>query len=750
MSQHSKCKNPICAYLGPKPLVPKGPKLRERFQNIEPEDSAGPSSAKKSKIEPKLKTSEDLKNLYRLGQDCSSNNVLEIADILLKRDIPEVYELTENSTELDEMICIPIEFIPRVPKIIVSNEEFCDNALTSEMDALAESVRTDLHLTPEARKDYSEHSFSMGVGDFVEKNAFNAAKEVFANKTLNVVMIQGIEIPRINPDRKAEARELDLLIIIEKLGLIINIECQKKFTKVDKLAKKLEDHKNFFEDWFGAELNGNWKFVSMFYHEQKDFLKHCDHCWKYMACGKDELKRKLENLCYEKQIIENQIEEFKTLVKYLLFCTSKFPLPIGLNFSQKLEDAMVKQGSTENIRIWGFPTPEQKALLYENYLLFMAAWGTGKTTLMTWKAIELASRGEKVLFLIFTHAYFVKKETLLFLDLQKKFEELENVTIKQISFDDVKSHGADGPNVIQMRPRNNALQNLTKDFNYIFVDEFFEDFEHFSEESRNDFSEALRKKKTVWIALSNQYNPKPSQDVTEIPDFFCQTLNIPFKVGSIKTPLRSPQKVYNELKKQVNPESGNQIRLNDFLLNSSKLPPTLTDGRFSVTNVNPEWSLSEILRECFKEFPENKAGIIVIDAFMNDFPAKNTCSCRNIAAKTLIDKAFENNRRLSPLYHLDEYSSDMEEIKQNKDQRFLVTTVQLIRGYEANLIINLAGFESWSRSSAMLITVLPTPNWYYLALPILESISIGNHGPDSNLELNLDSSLTFIGINYND
>ena len=128
-------------------------------------------------------------------------------------------------------------------------------------------------------------------------------------------------------------------------------------------------------------------------------------------------------------------------------------------------------------------------------------------------------------------------------------------------------------------------------------------------------------------------------------------------------PLRSPRNVFEELKRQVNPTSGNQIDLNQHLLKNAQLPPTLTDGRFSEVEVNPESSLTEVLQACFKELPENKVGIIVIQSFMNDFPESATCSCRNKVVKALFDNAFAQLGKEAPLYWLDEYSDPIEEIK---------------------------------------------------------------------------------------
>jgi len=277
------------------------------------------------------------------------------------------------------------------------------------------------------------------------------------------------------------------------------------------------------------------------------------------------------------------------------------------------------------------------------------------------------------------------------------------------------------------------------------VDEYFANFEHLSQESQSEFGEAMSNKQTLWIALSNKYGPKSSNDVTQIPRKLQTLRQTSFEEARMDIPLRSPRNVFEELKRQVNPTSGNQIDLNEHLLKNAQLPPTLTDGRFSEVEVNPESSLTEVLQACFKELPENKVGIIVIESFMNDFPEDVTCSCRNKVVKALFDNAFAQLRKKAPwlkdpLYWLDDYSDTIEEIKKSKNKRFLVTTYHLARGFEDSLIINLAGFPTFSRASAYLLTVFPTPNWPYLALSTLTSI-FEKHEDSFAHQLSLDSPL---------
>ena len=73
-----------------------------------------------------------------------------------------------------------------------------------------------------------------------------------------------------------------------------------------------------------------------------------------------------------------------------------------------------------------------------------------------------------------------------------------------------------------------------------------------------------------------------------------------------------------------------------------------------------------------------------------------------------------------------------------------MTTYELARGFEDNLIINLAGFQTYSRASAYLLDVFPSLKWPYLALSTLTSI-FEKHEDSFDHQLSLDSSLVTIG-----
>ena len=59
-------------------------------------------------------------------------------------------------------------------------------------------------------------------------------------------------------------------------------------------------------------------------------------------------------------------------------------------------------GSAENIKVWCYPTPQQRLIFSEPKLILLGAWGTGKTLFMIAESIRLAELGQKVLFLLFS------------------------------------------------------------------------------------------------------------------------------------------------------------------------------------------------------------------------------------------------------------------------------------------------------------------------------------------------------------
>ena len=95
-------------------------------------------------------------------------------------------------------------------------------------------------------------------------------------------------------------------------------------------------------------------------------------------------------------------ESFNLMVKYLLFCATYFPIPVGSILDMKIKENIEKGGHGNNIAFWNW-TPQQKSLLDSKIqrVIFTSYWSTGKTRVMFEKAVTLAENREIVLFIIF-------------------------------------------------------------------------------------------------------------------------------------------------------------------------------------------------------------------------------------------------------------------------------------------------------------------------------------------------------------
>ena len=55
-------------------------------------------------------------------------------------------------------------------------------------------------------------------------------------------------------------------------------------------------------------------------------------------------------------------DDLKTMTKYLLFSAPVVSLPVRGNMVTAVNKALNEAGSLQNIRVWCFPTPEQRAI----------------------------------------------------------------------------------------------------------------------------------------------------------------------------------------------------------------------------------------------------------------------------------------------------------------------------------------------------------------------------------------------------
>ena len=115
---------------------------------------------------------------------------------MLLRDYPDVFNLTNQAYLLKRVICVPLKYLPRVPTIPVLDQSKLKQSLMADSQ-----LPEDKKLCAKRKTNYSEYQLSLAKGDSVEKTVFKVLKEFFSDLNQNVVIINGIEMEKINPER---------------------------------------------------------------------------------------------------------------------------------------------------------------------------------------------------------------------------------------------------------------------------------------------------------------------------------------------------------------------------------------------------------------------------------------------------------------------------------------------------------------------------------------------------------------------
>ena len=641
---------------------------------------------------------------FHFGQNKTTTTTPETADTYLQRDFKDIYGFEDKSKPLG-LTSVPIGFIPAKP-----------NILSLDKDVMKLSLKAE-NVSQENQKKLQGDRIK-AVGDVAERSVYDTLKSFYGeDRKETVLFIKNLHMLQVDGTARtiANNREIDFVIVHYDLALIINIEVKNSFGLLQTQHAKvqLKENKLFIEDWFSADISDKWKYLSVLYIEQeisKADKALSDQCKPFLISGKDEMVKFLKELHDEQPKVKVPAKDFKFLAKYLLYCTSTIGLPIGKLYDQAMDIAMKKQETIENVKLWCFPTPEQKMALSKSHVLFLSTFGTGKTLLMQGKAVELAEQGEKVLYLIFHKGELCDDHTLLYIKMEHEWEHNSNITLKQMNFWD---------------GRDNGLQKLMKPFDHVFIDEFFDDFIHLKTISKNDFIHATMGKKTLWMALSGSYNHNTYEikKVDELPEKAKRWFpTCKLEIVQLKIPLRSPSFVPEMLKDTM--ESYLEIDINNVLMFNTETPPTLSEGKCSKIKIDTLDPLAEDLKKCLKEVPEGKHALIVIEDSSYFMASEHMfCKCGNSFVKKMFDGSFKQLERQPPLYWTKTDKSPLKDIQEwigsTSKNLFLVTTYRLTFGFTHPIVINYAPLDAIARCSQHVIMPIPTPNWSLKGIPLV-------------------------------
>ena len=370
---------------------------------------------------------------FVMGQNVTKMSATEGADTLLLRDAEKFANLPNVDDDQVGPLIVPGTYIPSTA--VVSPEE---------MDFI-------LSQNPNNKK--LEGSADANAGEMAEKVAYDVLKKYYGQKKDAALVINNLKMFRVDASKKNNEHEADFLIANYATQTLISLEVKKFLGKpkitnpnkempTTKVKQQLKKIREILGETFQEDVKGPWKIVSLaFCLEIDQDIKGCLKCKDFIACGKEELIEKLDKIEAARRAEVKNVnkcpEDFVIICKFLLFCCPLVALPVLGNLPKMIQESIVKRsGTRENILIWCFPTPQQRAVLFLHWLIFAAPFGSGKTLLMTAKAIELADAGEKVLFLVFVDGriHGSDKKTLLCLDLEEKFKNHPNIKVTMVPF----------------------------------------------------------------------------------------------------------------------------------------------------------------------------------------------------------------------------------------------------------------------------------------------------------------------------
>ena len=686
------------------------------------------------KLEDRWRHFQDLpleQTVYHFGQDIYPTYIPLACEFLILRDYKPIYDFGKNKTKNGSrpaslgVFFVPEEYIPARPNIQSLDKRILNMSLKGEQ------------VSHKTHQEYSEDRLK-AIGDMTERECYDALRSFYEGaEEETVLVIQGLQM--LNADQtvcKSKSREMDFIIVHYEKALIINIEVKKTLTDdaYSKVCKQLKENQAYLEDWFTCDISEEWRFVSMVYVNNLDKKLQYLQDNVFFSVGREDFLEKLMlikishfisklMLVHEERTKERAKEktlvpehEFRLLAKYLLFCSPAVPLPIGGTFEKELSQAMDLQGKRENIMIWCFPTPQQKIAMQKSHVLFLSFFGTGKTLLMTAKAIDLALQEKNVLYLLFTNGKetLLTTNSLLYLNMEDHFKQYSRITLRQIFFKDGEG---------------NKLKETTKKFDHIMIDEFFDDFAKLSERSQREFKRAVKGKQTVWMALSNTYNHRTAYDKdTNIANHVKKWFPY-FHIVTMKIPLRSPRNIPMKMKEVLDERI--DMDLNCLLLAQTELPPTLTQGKESKIKIKHTDPLSTILKSCFDAIANNSYGLVIVeDAAHTPLPRANNDCTRGwindfIKFKKMFDSAFQELNLPPPLYWTEGNQSSKSEIIKWFYHRhnFLVTTYRMAMGFTSRVVINLGPLEAITRCSAILIQPESSINWHITTLPMVSHLA---------------------------
>ena len=260
------------------------------------------------------------------------------------------------------------------------------------------------------------------------------------------------------------------------------------------------------------------------------------------------------------------------------------------------------------------------------------------------------------------------------------------------------------------------------------MDEFFQDFNSFQDQTKVEIISFIMTMTTVWIAMCNLYDdskrlPANVDNKEKLETFLLSLFPIGFKIARMDKSLRCPLSVNVDLKSQVERRGDvSQLHLNDRFLLDSTLPTNMAEGSVTAIGHAKTELLAHVLKKGFELVTQDNFAMIIID----DRPTtanrliktmlKHDPGCQDKLVVISVLAALHSIGRCNTKKYTLSCSDPDEEITEwmsdpTKRRGDLVVSMQFISGIEHPVIFDLTGgfSEVTTRTLANVIRIHSNP-----------------------------------------
>ena len=469
---------------------------------------------------------QEILQSFMMSNGVDTNDRNEAKNLLLKRDNSAIFFLNEESYSSGMLgtVCLPPSFISKIPEVL-DYEQFSQKR-EDAIDFQKENQTSQIYVP----KDYLKSGDIQG--ESTERELFYLLKCYLEKSKDDVLMLFGhVFLWNHNYQEK------DFLVVNLSKGYILSIETKynAKNGKFKKALNQQLDTRMRVEKVVSsvAGILKTWKFISVYYQKEPDFAPKRTI---FTIIGSSEFESKLAQIeakmANEYQTNWNpkvHVNEFKELSKQFMYEAQGNPeAPItGAKFVRQVSEEIDKASTFQNIWFW---SPQQLTIINaieENWMVMIAYYGTGKTSILRARADHLLRNTEDIV-----HFYVDPKCIALYKLLREAYSGTPRLKLKYLN----KLYGGTNPvrRKVKYENQSQLLRTLKEDQEFspqdhVIVDEYFLG-------NRDVFikglAEAYNNYKSLWLAVgpidtnlvSDEDLSHLKEDIKAIP-IHCPDLN---------------------------------------------------------------------------------------------------------------------------------------------------------------------------------------------------------------------------------